>query len=114
MAATTNTINLFTILTFITSISGKIPQAMKLIQLFIELFADPIAAATPSDSLQVAELSPEESALVEQITQAISADGTQAVLDLAKLRQFAVWLNSVASSPLGKALIALLSGGLTA
>lgn len=100
--------NLLTILTFITKFSGKIPQAMALINALIALFSGEIEAAAPSGGLEVAELSADEAILVESITQSISAGGTQAVLDLSKLRQFAKWLNTVRESPLGKLLIGLL------
>lgn len=103
--------NLFKLLTFITSISGKIPQLMTLVNAIIALFADEIEAAVPSGGLQATELSAEEAACAEAITQALTeSSGTQAVLDLSKLRQFARWLDGIASSPLGKLLISLLSG----
>lgn len=105
-----STFNLLSILQFIASISGKIPQLMALVNSIIALFADEIEAAVPAGTLQVAELTPQESALVEQISQGLSASGTQAVLDLAKLMQLARWLNTVANTPWGKALIGLFGG----
>lgn len=102
--------NLLKILEFIVSISGKIPQLMQLVNAIIALFADEIEQAQPAGGLQVAELSTDEAMHVETITQALSAGGTQAVLDLAKLRQFAKWLNDISESPLGKLLIGLFSG----
>jgi len=102
--------NLLTILQFLVSISGKIPQLMQLVNAIIALFADEIEAAVPPGGLEVVALSAEEETHVETITQALSAAGTQAVLDLAKLRQFAKWLNDISSSPLGKLLIGLFTG----
>lgn len=102
--------NLLMILTFLTSMSGKIPKLVKIFQDIYDLFATEIAAAVPVGGLEVAELSPQESALAEQITQALSADGTQAVFDLSKIRQFAKWLNGIANTPLGKVLIAFFGG----
>jgi hypothetical protein len=111
-ASTTPKINLLTILTFITSISGKIPQLLQLVNAIIALFAGEIEKVAPAGGLEVAELSADESAKAEQITQAISTEGTEAFLDLSGLRRLVTWLNTVKDSPLGKLLIGLFAGGL--
>lgn len=99
--------NLLTILTFITKFSGKIPQALQLINALIALFSGEIEAAAPEGGLQLTELTPQESALVQQITDATSAGGTQAMFDLSKLRQLVAFFNKAKDSPLGKILTAL-------
>lgn len=99
--------NLLTILTFIASKLDKIPQALQLLNALIALFSGEIEKVAPEGGLEVVELSPEESAKVEVITQAISTDGTQAVLDLSGLRKLVAFFNKAKDSPLGKILAAL-------
>lgn len=102
--------DLLALLKFIASISGKIPQALELIRAFIALFATEIEAAVPPGGLEVVELSSDEATLVDEISAAVSPDGTQAQFDLVKLMQFAKWLNGIANTPIGKTLISLFSG----
>lgn len=102
--------DLLALLKFVVAFSAKIPQALELIRAFIALFSTEIEAAAPPGGLEVVELSDAEAKLVDQISNAVSPDGTQAQFDLIKLMQFAKWLNGIANTPRGKALIDLLSG----
>lgn len=102
--------NLLKILTFITSVSAKIPKALEFLNALYNLFAEEIEAAIPGDELQQVQLTTDEMVLVEQITAAVSGEGSQAAFDLTRLHKLVKFANEARNTPGGKMLIAILTG----
>jgi hypothetical protein len=104
--------NLLKLLAILTALGPKIPKAIELIMAFIALFAPDAESA--SDGLQLAEMTPAETALVGVISEAMTADGTQAVIDFSRLRRFAKWASESAAGKMAfDALIAILLKAIT-
>lgn len=103
--------NLLWLLQFVTANRAKIKQAWALLMALYELFAGEIEAGlTPDDGLEfTAPPTIEEQALLQIVTDELSADGTQAAIDLGRMRKLAKFLNEARNSELGKFLIAIFT-----
>lgn len=87
----------------------KIKDAFAALMAIIQVFWPKIAAAVPEGGLELVELSAEDTAAVEKITLALSADGTQAVFDLGRVRRFAKWIEEFSQTPVGSAIVTILT-----
>jgi hypothetical protein len=94
------------LLQLIVALGPKIPKAMELLKALYDLFATEIEAAIPAGGLELVADTDEELALIGQISEALSADGTQAAFDGSRLRGLVKFLND---SGLGSLLVGILT-----
>lgn len=70
---------------FVANAKAKLPKAIEWLNLTLDLLEIDNPAA--ADSLQLVEPTAEETCLEEQLSQALTAEGTQAVFDGSRLRK---------------------------
>ncbi len=94
------------LLQLVVSLGPKIPKAIELLRAFYDLFASEIEKAIPAGGLELVANSPEEEALMAQISESLSASGSQAAFDGSRLRGLVKFLND---SGLASLLIGILT-----
>jgi hypothetical protein len=92
---------------------ADLKKAQALLTMIMDYFGAALPQPGTTGALENVQMSEEETALVEQISQKLSADGTQAAFDGSRLRGLAKFLQD---SGLGEALLSILlkrAGALT-